>query len=417
MKILFSIGHGRLHLLQAASSLARRGITIRLILGWAPKQTDGWFVKVCSKILRHNLSVSLQKRKVADPAYVIHQCPEAEFFLHGLLLLAKLFKGLRGCFSFVGWKCFGWCSRRHIRDADVFHVRSGAGQGGALIRAKKRGMKVLVDHSMAHPGYIEKHLRSVYDSYLETLELGISTPLFRLVAKDCEMADVLLVNSDFVKSTCVEMGLNGDKIRVVSQGVRADFFALRKNRAMPHSHSPQPLRLLFTGNFGFHKGGEYILEAVKMLTEEAGRTVKMDVVGSLYRSDQIIGKYRRFNLPVTFHGPVLQDDLKAFLQNADIYVFPSLAEGCASSGMEAMAAGLCVIATYESGLPITDGETGFIVPAQDAKAIAERIGWLAEHPAEIDRVGANAARLIASQYTWEKYAEKVEAVYRELQTA
>ena len=95
-------------------------------------------------------------------------------------------------------------------------------------------------------------------------------------------------------------------------------------------------------------------------------------------------------------------------------VFPSLAEGCASSGMEAMAAGLCVVATYESGLPITDGESGYLVPAKNAQALAERIDWLTQHPSELDRTGRTAARLIREKFTWQQYAANVKNVYEEL---
>ena len=109
-----------------------------------------------------------------------------------------------------------------------------------------------------------------------------------------------------------------------------------------------------------------------------------------------------------------QDDLKAFLAESDIYLFPSLADGCAQSGMEALTAGLPVVATYQSGLPITDGETGCVVPMKDAAAIADKIEWLIAHPEERERLGRNAAKMMRENYTWEKYAENVKRIYAEL---
>ena len=117
---------------------------------------------------------------------------------------------------------------------------------------------------------------------------------------------------------------------------------------------------------------------------------------------------------VTFYGPVPQDDLREFLADSDIYLFPSLADGCAQSGMEALTVGLPVVATYQSGLPITDGDTGCVVPMKDAEAIAEKIEWLISHPEERVRIGKNAAKMMQEKYTWGKYAENVKKIYEEM---
>ena len=187
--------------------------------------------------------------------------------------------------------------------------------------------------------------------------------------------------------------------------------------------------MLFTGNFSLLKGAEYLLESLRILNER-GIKVHYDVVGAVSApkamlehfnaetqrrgEDTLNSKLQTSNLPITFHGPVPQDDLKAFLAESDIYLFPSLADGCAQSGMEALTAGLPVVATYQSGLPITDGETGCVVPMKDAAAIADKIEWLIANPQECERLGRNAAKMMRENYTWEKYAENVKRIYAEL---
>jgi glycosyltransferase involved in cell wall biosynthesis len=74
---------------------------------------------------------------------------------------------------------------------------------------------------------------------------------------------------------------------------------------------------------------------------------------------------------------VPQDSLKDYLAKADVYVFPSLAEGGASSGVETMAADLPVIPTWESGLAITHGESGWIVPEKSVEKLVNAIHALA----------------------------------------
>ena len=355
------------------------------------------------------MASEMKRRRVNDPRVEVRPCAGADFIMGVLLLVCRLLRCPRTRALTWGWKWFGFNSRRHIRDADVLHVRSGAGQGGAIRCAKRRGIKVLTDHSIAHPAFMEEQLRGEYERNHVFFYMGISSPFWRLVAQDCLDADHLLVNSDFVKETFIQAGFPKEKISVVYLGTRSDFWGLHKTRG----ENKVP-RLLFTGSFEIRKGAEYILRALELLKKRGGPAMRLDVVGWHKGSQKLMEILHVSDLPITFHGQVPQDDLKMFLTNADIYVFPSLAEGCACSGMEAMAAGLCVVATHESGLPITDGETGFIVPSKDAQAIADKLEWLHAHPMEMDRVGANAARLIATEYTWEKYAEKVEKVYREL---
>ena len=417
MTSLLSSGYGRLHLFQSADWLCKAGVSVKLVCGWVPKNPDGLFVRLCSNIMGRNLSAGMKKRVIIlmNGGEVI-PCAWADFFCQGLFWVErKVFKGkFHGLAAFLAWKVFGLQSKRYLKKfgrkgKSVFHVRSGAGHGGAIKLAKKLGIPVVVDHSIAHPKYMEKNLRSEYEKNGAIFDMGTSSPFWRLVAEDCEWADALLVNSFFVRDTFIEQGYPSDKIKVAYLGTRPDFFGLRNVKAADRGE--RKLRLLFTGGFGFRKGAEYILDAVKILMDKAPVPFEMDVVGDYSGAKGLIEKHKGENLLIVFHGPVPQDDLKKFLAQSDIYVFPSLAEGCACSGMEAMAAGLCVVATHEAGFPIEDGLNGCIVPGKNAEAVAEKIMWLMAHPDEIDRMGTAAAELIRTKYTWEQYAENVKMIY------
>jgi len=410
MKVCLSIGYGRLHLVTAAECLAKAGVGVRLICGWVPRNPDGALVRLCSKIVGRDLSSGMRKRTINCPDVEIRSMPLADFMDQGMRQVDRIaFKSqCVGMVASLGWRLFGWLSRRHIKEVQIFHCRSGAGRGGAITVAKRRGMKVVVDHSIAHPAFMDMHLREEYEKNGLQFNLGMDSAFWRQVIRDCEEADVLQVNSYFVRDTFEEQGFPPEKIKVVYLGEREDFMGLRKCR-----ERPEVVRLLFTGGFSFRKGAEYIMEALKILRSR-GVVFVMDVVGDFSSSKELIARYSKYNLPVVFHGPKPQDELKSFLANGDIYVFPSLAEGCAQSGMEAMAAGMCVVGTYESGFPIVDGENGYIVPARDANAIADKVEWLATQWNEVNRVGANAAKLIAENYTWRQYAINTRKVYEEV---
>ena len=153
------------------------------------------------------------------------------------------------------------------------------------------------------------------------------------------------------------------------------------------------------------------MESLKILVGH-NLNVHYDVVGTIGAPAELLRKYD--GLPITYHGQVAQDDLKDYLSAADCYVFPSLADGCAQSGMEALAAGLPVVTTRQSGLPIRDGVTGCIVPIRDALAISKKIQWLMTHREEAEQMGRNAVAMIKSNYSWEQYAENVKKIYMEM---
>jgi glycosyltransferase involved in cell wall biosynthesis len=304
------------------------------------------------------------------------------------------------------WKFYGKQSCKFITEADIFHVRSGAGQGGAIIKAKANGMKVIVDHSIAHPAYMDKHLTNEYLQNGESFDLGMDAPLFKFTDLDAKMADCVLVNSFFVKETFLSQGFCDSKMKVVYLGVREDFFNLKKDYS-----SGAQIKLLFTGGFGFRKGAEYLLRALQILEKE-GFSFEMKIVGNYKEAEVLMAKYPI--KAINYIGFVPQDELKNYLKEADIYVFPSLSEGCASSAMEALAAGLPTIATVESGLPIENEKDGILIPSKNSECIVSAIKKLANDKSLRTELGKNAALKISTNYTWEHYAENLLNIYKEI---
>lgn len=225
------------------------------------------------------------------------------------------------------------------------------------------------------------------------------------------MADALLVNSDFVKKTFVDQGYPSEKIAVAYLGVREDFLSLKTD----YTIGARPLKLLFTGQFGLRKGAGYLVRALETLASE-GIDFYLTVLGDAREAAPLVAQSSisdRIHMP----GFVPQDELKSYLATADMYVFPSLAEGCASSAMEALAAGLPVIATAETGLPATHKETYFQVPSKDPVAIATAIRHLTLDTALRQRLGRGSVELIRSTCSWESYGEQVTALYRAVAAA
>jgi glycosyltransferase involved in cell wall biosynthesis len=97
---------------------------------------------------------------------------------------------------------------------------------------------------------------------------------------------------------------------------------------------------------------------------------------------------------------------------ADIFVLPTLAEGCAIVHLEALACGLPVVTTPNCGSQVRDGQDGFIVPVRDASALAERVEQLISDRTLRARMSSNATKR-AAELSWSRFGERLMAATRE----
>ena len=80
--------------------------------------------------------------------------------------------------------------------------------------------------------------------------------------------------------------------------------------------------------------------------------------------------------------------------------------------MEALTAGLPVIATYESGLPITDRKTGILIDTANVKSIVDAVLELSSDISLRKQLGECAAQMMKEHYTWDIYSKNMLNVYK-----
>lgn len=85
----------------------------------------------------------------------------------------------RGKAARKGWRCFGLSSAKYLRDVDILHVRAGAGREGAIAKAKRAGMKVVVDQSIAHPVFMARVLKDEHSKYWLAFWMGPDDSFWR----------------------------------------------------------------------------------------------------------------------------------------------------------------------------------------------------------------------------------------------
>ena len=126
----------------------------------------------------------------------------------------------------------------------------------------------------------------------------------------------------------------------------------------------------------------------------------------------IMAKYEgRFR----YLGAVPRGELYKHYSQASVLVLPSIEEGLALVQAQAMACGVPVIATENTGAAdlFTDGVEGFIVPIRDARAIGEKILTLYENPAMREQMGEAALARVRKIGGWDDYGERAAKYYHE----
>ncbi|MDR3651553.1 MAG: glycosyltransferase family 4 protein [Paludibacter sp.] len=410
LKVIISTGQGRLHLIESARAIKNSGVDVKVITGWVPsKYIPDTIINILGRFVgRKNISYGLRKRKPDEIEFdKIKHCSFAEFSMHFLLILSKSKLINRERAIFLGWKLFGLQSKKYIKDADIFHVRTAAGNSGAIEKAKRKGMIVLSDQSTAHPLEIYNQLSKAYRGM--KMPFDVHSGLWKMVLDDCKTSDYILTSCEYVKNSLIEYGFNSQLIYVIPLGVRQDFVNLKQHYSIHNA-----VKLLYTGSFQRWKGSNLIIEAVERLIE-ANIAFQIDIIGSVSEKYDIPAWFVN-HVGVKMHGHVPQDDLKSFLTNSDIYIFPSYSDGGAQSQKEAMAAGLPVITSSKSGSPIVHGENGWIIPDDSSEALFDAIKILINSENLREKLGRNASVTISTEHTWENYGNEVAKLYTELLT-
>jgi len=169
--------------------------------------------------------------------------------------------------------------------------------------------------------------------------------------------------------------------------------------------------LAAVGRLDAQKGFDVLLDALPAVPD-----VRLVVVGDGHLRADLEKRAAELGLAarVTFTG--WSEDVRGHLADADALVLPSRSEGFPLTVVEAMLAGLPVVATAVGSVPeaVTDGETGLLVPKDDVGALAAALRRVAEDPALRTRLGARGREVAAASFTVEHMARAFEDLYAEL---
>jgi glycosyltransferase involved in cell wall biosynthesis len=225
------------------------------------------------------------------------------------------------------------------------------------------------------------------------------------------MPRIVVVSQNSIDDIHADMGVSRDRMRLVPVGVDPDLFKPLDNVTR------RPGRLITTASADVAlKGLAYLLEAMAKLRTE--RDVTLTIIGKP-RPGKSMSLIESLDLAphIEFVSGVSDERIVELYAEAELAVVPSLYEGFSLPAIEAMCAGIPLVATDGGALPEvtgTDGDTVLQCRAGDVDALATAIARGLDDAELRARVGANGRRRVLDRWTWKRCAELTVDQYREV---
>ncbi|MFO1486245.1 MAG: glycosyltransferase family 4 protein [Verrucomicrobiaceae bacterium] len=274
-------------------------------------------------------------------------------------------------------------------------------------RAKEMDKRFVLDQSIGHPSAKERiftELRQRFPRW-STSAPQKAAGMVATEREEHELADVVVVPSQFVKETLAGEGVDERKIRVIPFGTDLELF----QPGPSHGQDVSSLAFLFVGSVSARKGVPVLLEAWRKWNPDHAElwlvgpgTIPAEEQAGLSASVKVLGAKGRAEVAV-------------LMQKADVFVFPSFFEGLAQVQIEAQACGLPLIATHESGATelIGDGRGGILVPAGDVNALAAAMERLAGD-SELRETMRRHAIASRARLSWKVYGDHWSELLKEM---
>jgi glycosyltransferase involved in cell wall biosynthesis len=207
-------------------------------------------------------------------------------------------------------------------------------------------------------------------------------------------ADLVIAPSAVTAQSVRAAGYSGP-VTEVPFGVDFDLFRPQTGRC-------GTFRVAYAGRLEMRKGVHHLVEAWR----HTGLPGELVLAGSAPHAS--FARYLRqlYGPGIRETGNLSSADLAGLLATSDVFVMPSLAEGSALVTYEALACGVPLIVTAETGSVVRDGIEGFVVPAGSPQLLAQRLRLLYDSPELRQRMAASA-RARAEEFSWPHYHRRL----------
>ncbi len=229
------------------------------------------------------------------------------------------------------------------------------------------------------------------------------------------LADYIQVISRYLKEFVIVQGATAP-VRVVPNGIALEKFP-ETLPSLRHFSDTNPAVLITTSRLVLKNGIDILLQAVAEV-KKRGEKVVVKIIGDgpERKNLEVLTASLGLQTEVVFVGQIGIDRIPEELSRADIFVRPSRSEGLGISFLEAMAAGVPVVATEVGGIAdfLKNGETGLVTRVDDPHDVADQIIRMLKDDKLRLRLRENARRLVWEKYQWKEVAESMRLIFNQL---
>jgi len=390
LKITIIVG-GRWHAFDLARELYRKGFLHKIITIYPKLKTREWGIpdyKVVSFPWLLIIERLIYKIKFN---YLISK---SQIFIHRIFAFLALF---------------------YLKESDVIHGWAGYSYP-AIKWAKKRNIPYILERSSSHILTQSEILNNEFKKLgIKNIETDYKIQEQQLIEYD--ISNVIAVPSIFVFNSFIKRGFNKKKLFLNNLGVNLERF-------LPREKSDEVFRVVYAGSLSVRKG---IIYLVKAFLKASIPNSELILIGN-YDSNiyKFIGASSK---KIKLIGHINQNKLVNYYQNSSVFVMPSIEEGMAMVQIQALACGLPLICTTNTGgedllrlsgssieisKNIKEFPAGFLVPIRDPKAIEECLLNLHKSPEKLVSKRESAKKLRDSNLSWERYADRCIDLYKKI---
>lgn len=283
-------------------------------------------------------------------------------------------------------------------DADVFIIRCGFGN-----HIDTLGKLRVCDLSMAHP-YVDLSLTSGKGMALASHKE--MNRVAKLMVADLAKADRVIVNSEFVKRTCVLAGIEPSKISVAYLPPAHELLDIARKMNIVKSKPNEMQLILFVGTFSERKGIDLVLKVAKICISRELQ-FKFILIGSWSGVSANFKNKLLAMRNIEIIPWATRDELAEHYARANFLFCPTRADGGARVITESMLFGDVVITTTVSGSPITSGSDGFELELTHDDSFVNDVLDILQNEKITKEVGKRAIRTASVDLSFNNYMKNI----------
>ncbi len=230
--------------------------------------------------------------------------------------------------------------------------------------------------------------------------------------------DRIVAISEAIGTFVVEGGVPPEKVRIIHSVVQCPDPYPQGDLRSSFGIGPDAPVIGIVATLAERKGHRHLFEAVRQIKSKYPKICVL-VVGEGPQKEELRELAIRIGLDKTVIFTGFRQDIPQVLNTLDVFVLASHREGLGVALLEAACSGRAIIGSNVGGIPeiVKDGETGLLVPPADAKALAEKLTYLLDHPEHAQRLGSHARAFVKEKFSLESMVRGYVELYEELLAA